>query len=114
MKKPLLGTDNQKILKIWSKFTYIKLLEIQCWTRIQKSNDNLVCLKIVIDQGFRRILSDVVIFGWPSMNDQFFTLLKVKIFEIPYFEVKNCYKLLNKDICMLFNITKQLKLMEIE
>ena len=53
-------------------------------------------------------------FWWPSMNDQFFTILKVKFFEIPYFEVKYCYKLLNKDICMLFNIPKQLKLVEIE
>ena len=43
-----------------------------------------------------------------------FHTLKVKIFEIPYFEVKDCYKLLNKDICMLFNITKELKLMKIE
>ena len=48
------------------------------------------------------------------MTDQFFTLLKVNIFDIPYFEAKDCYKLLNKDICMLLNITKQLKLMEIE
>ena len=74
---------------------YIKLLEIQCWIRIQNSNDNLACLNEVIDLRFRRILSDGVIFGSPRMNDQFFTLLKVKIFEIPYFEVKYCYKLLN-------------------
>ena len=43
-----------------------------------------------------------------------FTLLMVKIIDIPYFEVKYCYKWSNMDICMLFNITKQLKLMEIE
>ena len=56
----------------------------------------------------------MVIFGWPVINDQFFTLLMVKIFDIPYFEVNYRYKLSNKDICMLFNIPKQLKLMEIE
>ena len=88
---------------------YIKLLVIQCWTRIQNSNDNLACLKEVIDLGFRRILLDVIIFGWPVINEQFFTLLIVKIFDI-----KHCYKLSNKDICMSFNITKQVKLMEIE
>ena len=48
------------------------------------------------------------IFGWPVFNDQFFTLLMVKIFDIPYFEINYCYKLSNKDICMLFNIPKQL------
>ena len=42
------------------------------------------------------------------INDQFFTLLMVKISDIPYSEVKYCYKLSNKVICMLFNITKQL------
>ena len=93
---------------------YIKLLEIQCWTRFQHSNDDLAWFKEVIDLGFRRILSKVVIFGWPVINNQFFTLLIVKNFDVPYFEVKHCYKLSNKDICMLFNIPKQLKLMEIE
>ena len=38
----------------------------------------------------------------------------VKISDIPYFEVKYYYKLSNKDICMLFNIPKQLKQMEID
>ena len=104
-----------KILQLWSISAYIKLLEIQCWIRIQNSNDNLACLKLVIDMRLRGILSDAVIFESPRMKEQFFTLLKVKIFEIPYFEFKYCYKLLNKeDICKLFNITKQLKLMEIE
>ena len=93
---------------------YIKLLQIQCWTRIFHSNDDLECLKEVIDLVFRRILSDVVIFGWPVENDQFSTLLKVKFFEIPYFEVKYCYKLLNNEICMSSNIIKQLELMGIE
>ena len=32
------------------------------------------------------MLSDGDIFTSPRMNDQFFTLLKVKMFEIPYFE----------------------------
>ena len=67
----------------------------------------------VIDLGFRRILSNVAILGRPVINDQFFTLLKMKLSDIPYCEVKYCYKLSNKDICMIFNITKQLKLMEI-
>ena len=53
-------------------------------------------------------------FGWSVINDQFFTLLMVNNFYIPYFESKYCYKLSNKDICMLFNILKQLKLLEIE
>ena len=56
----------------------------------------------------------MVIFGWPVSNDQFFTLLMEKNLDIPYFEVKYCYKLSNKNICMLFNIPKQLKLMGIE
>ena len=86
---------------------YIKLPEIQCRTRIQNSNNDLTWFK-VIDLGFRRIQSNVVIFGRPVTNDQFFTLLMVKISDIPYSEAKYCYKLSNKDICMLFNITKQL------
>ena len=75
---------------------------------------NLTWFKEVIDLGFGRILSDVVIFGWRVINDEFFTLLMVKIFDITYFEAKYCHKLSNKDICVLFNITKQLKLIEVE
>ena len=56
----------------------------------------------------------MVIYVCPVSNDQFFTLLMEKNLDIPYFEVKYCYKLSNKDTCMLFNIPKQLKLMEIE
>ena len=43
------------------------------------SIDNLTWFKEVIVLGFRRILLNVVIFGWPVINDQFFTLLMVKI-----------------------------------
>ena len=78
------------------------------------SDDDLTWFKEVIDLGIQRIISNVVIFAWPVINNQFFTLLMVKIFDIPYFEVEYCYKLSNMDIRMLFNIPKQLKLMEIE
>ena len=74
------------------------------------SNDDLTWFKEVIDLGFRRTLSNVFIFGWPVINDQFFTLLMMKIFDTtPYFEVKDFFKLSNKDICILFNIPKQFK-----
>ena len=69
--------------------------------------------KEVIDLGFRRTLSNVVIFWCPVSTDQFYTFDGEK-FDIPYFEVKYCHKLSNKDICMLFNIPKQLKLMDFE
>ena len=51
--------------------------------------------------------------GVQSAMTSFYTFDREK-FDIPYFEFKYCYKLSNKDICMLFNIHKQLKLMEIE
>ena len=50
---------------------YIKLLEIQCGTRIQNLNEDLTWFNEVIDLGFRRIQSNVVIFGRPVVNDQF-------------------------------------------
>ena len=84
---PLLCTDIQKIIQIWAIY-YIS----NCWkfsAEHEFSNDDLTWFKEVIDLGFRRILSNVVIFGWPVINDQFFPLLMVKIFDIPYFEVKD-------------------------
>ena len=101
----------------YGQYIYIKLLDLYLVLSTNLAlNDDLTLFKEVIDVGFRRILSNVVIFGWSVINDQFLTLLMVKnicIYHILNL-LKYCYKLSNKHICMLFNILKQLKLVEIE
>ena len=56
-------------------------------------NDDLTWLKEVIDLGFLRTLSNVVIFGWPVSNDQFFPLLieKILIYHILKIRIFACY-----------------------